>query len=854
MSKKGKYKPMTFGDKKTKEKKHNPFEIHINRVKHDVVGRKSKDDRGLPGIARAKAVKKRERTLLQEYKVRNKSNVFVDRRIGENDSNMDPEKKMVLRLAAEKKRQFNKKSLFNLNDDEELTHGGFSLDANLNDKLNISDDEDDDMLDAQFVKKQHFGGGGFLTKSEDQGDDDKGDGKPKSRKDWIDEIIAESKKKKAESKKEKEEQYEAVSKLDAELQSFMKIMANYTLTDEDKIKAKKNCEFRDYDTLVKELGFDRSGKALAVNKLKTPEDLIKEERQRLLSLEADRVQRMKGEQDKSGVGMKSADDLDDGFILEKDDRFHVSYKNGEMITKQNESEDEVENDEEDQDENNNSAEEEGEEEEEENEGEKEDEDSDDDDDESDKYSDVLEDSESEDEKEPPREKKIVKVVTSKKKEMMEAAKKEIPYTFEVPQDYESFWALLENHSPKEVSLILERMITCNHPSLGNNNKDKCDDIYAYLLQTLHVLTDPDGDSPIPGVSPMIYVDSFIQHIFTITQVSPANSAKALMQVLLEKYEECSQSKFKRYPMANTFVFLKIAGILFPSSDYIHPIMTPVMTFLTHLLGQAKVVSQREITAALFSTHLLLEYLSQSKRFVPELTNLLNGLLFIAIGAKKKVHLPLTPPFKPVGPAAYLLVLENTVTEYTESKLTLASINNTEAELTDSFKINILCKTTKLLKQLCNCWSQLPSIRTIMAPTIKLLESLSLKNYPDSVNKTVEELLSAIRSLPIQGQPLVKAEGRPVSIKMYEPAIEEIIEGVKKHHGTKSYLEKQKLTHKLKRERKGARREIQRDTAFLARQQLKEVLLSDVERKRKIGLLMSGLQTQEGNFKRMKNQK
>ncbi|KAG7174314.1 Nucleolar protein 14-like 1, partial [Homarus americanus] len=494
-------------------------------------------------------------------------------------------------------------------------------------------------------------------------------------------------------------------------------------------------------------------------------------------------------------------------------------------------------------------EEEGEEEEEENEGEKEDEDSDDDDDESDKYSDVLEDSESEDEKEPPREKKIVKVVTSKKKEMMEAAKKEIPYTFEVPQDYESFWALLENHSPKE---------------------------------TLHVLTDPDGDSPIPGVSPMIYVDSFIQHIFTITQVSPANSAKALMQVLLEKYEECSQSKFKRYPMANTFVFLKIAGILFPSSDYIHPIMTPVMTFLTHLLGQAKVVSQREITAALFSTHLLLEYLSQSKRFVPELTNLLNGLLFIAIGAKKKIHevlianlLSVTvekfshdflvyliePSLVRQGHSVALNLLQpheptlrpHTI-QYTESKLTLASINNTEAELTDSFKINILCKTTKLLKQLCNCWSQLPSIRTIMAPTIKLLESLSLKNYPDSVNKTVEELLSAIRSLPIQGQPLVKAEGRPVSIKMYEPAIEEIIEGVKKHHGTKSYLEKQKLTHKLKRERKGARREIQRDTAFLARQQLKEVLLSDVERKRKIGLLMSGLQTQEGNFKRMKNQK
>lgn len=43
---------------KKKDKKLNPFEIHINRVKYDVVGRKTKEDRGLPGIARAKAVKK----------------------------------------------------------------------------------------------------------------------------------------------------------------------------------------------------------------------------------------------------------------------------------------------------------------------------------------------------------------------------------------------------------------------------------------------------------------------------------------------------------------------------------------------------------------------------------------------------------------------------------------------------------------------------------------------------------------------------------------------------------------------------------------------------------------------------
>ena len=79
------------------------------------------------------------------------------------------------------------------------------------------------------MKEQHFGGGGLLTKRDDADKD-----KPKSKKEWIDEIIAESKKKKAESKKEKEEQYEAVSKLNSELQSFMKLMANQAMTKDDK--------------------------------------------------------------------------------------------------------------------------------------------------------------------------------------------------------------------------------------------------------------------------------------------------------------------------------------------------------------------------------------------------------------------------------------------------------------------------------------------------------------------------------------------------------------------------------------------------------------------------------------------
>lgn len=41
-----------------KKKVLNPFEIHVNRQKYSVLGRKTKNDKGLPGIARAKAITK----------------------------------------------------------------------------------------------------------------------------------------------------------------------------------------------------------------------------------------------------------------------------------------------------------------------------------------------------------------------------------------------------------------------------------------------------------------------------------------------------------------------------------------------------------------------------------------------------------------------------------------------------------------------------------------------------------------------------------------------------------------------------------------------------------------------------
>lgn len=60
----GKQKKKNIADnvrnkRKESQRKINPFEVKINRQKHDVLGRKiSKHDRGMPGLSRSKAIKK----------------------------------------------------------------------------------------------------------------------------------------------------------------------------------------------------------------------------------------------------------------------------------------------------------------------------------------------------------------------------------------------------------------------------------------------------------------------------------------------------------------------------------------------------------------------------------------------------------------------------------------------------------------------------------------------------------------------------------------------------------------------------------------------------------------------------
>lgn len=126
----------------------------------------------LYSLVKLPLISQRQETLLKEYKQKSKSNKFVDRRFGEYDTKMAPEDKILKRFALERqveyipermlsywlrpsiyahvmglvlKRMQDKKNIYNLNEEEELTHFGQSLSEieKLNDMVD-SDSESED--------------------------------------------------------------------------------------------------------------------------------------------------------------------------------------------------------------------------------------------------------------------------------------------------------------------------------------------------------------------------------------------------------------------------------------------------------------------------------------------------------------------------------------------------------------------------------------------------------------------------------------------------------------------------------------------------------------------------------------
>jgi nucleolar protein 14 len=623
----------------------NPFDMRTTRLKHDVMGKRVKGKIGHATQSRTKAMKERETALKQELQNRDKSNSFLDKRLGETDRNLDPEDKSLARFKAERMSQMlakRKSNRFNLGADGEdvvLTHKGRTLgdDVELSDSGFSSDqDAGTQRHNHDMTSKFNFGGDGV----------DEADRPKRSKKEVMEEVIAKSKAHKLERQREKQNADELLDTIDYKFQDVTEFLSKRSREEKAREDAENNQD--EFNVVANELRYE--ARMQAADRLMSEEELAKSEKNRLLSLEQARISRMhqdqENEDDAGAIVTKASasrtqqfrqtfgggDDLDENFVLGDDEEEGSADGSDEEEDGQDDDEEEGDN-------------EEGEGEEEEEEEGSSDESSLGDDDIADIAAEEaaeLADSDSEDEARAPQRKSASssapqllpkkKLSASDKTAAADAeADAHIPFVFELPASIEQLKALLTEFVRSDATaertqrLVLQRLLSCHHVQLGGENKKLMEKLYDIMLELLAVVA-AEGD--------VVLCNSLTIGLWAAAQQVPvfaAAAARARIEVLLNEFRDTSMSSDVSacYPDMKVLSFFMATSAIFPVTDRRHNVTTPAALYLCQLCSSFAVQpldSPFVALSALCTLAVLLDYYEPAKRFAGEIYGLLNSVL------------------------------------------------------------------------------------------------------------------------------------------------------------------------------------------------------------------------------------
>ncbi|KAK2957459.1 putative nucleolar protein 14 like protein [Blattamonas nauphoetae] len=291
----------------TNKKFRNDFTVKKLIPRHPVVGMRQ------PTINKSNseiALKQRHALVGAELDARNKRNVVSDMRFSRNASMNEDDRAFQSFI---KERQDKVKKLFSLDDDELDSH-----DIQVGGLLGAKTLEDDDFFDR--VERDERGDSGQLWQQEYSEAHFGGGGHDRPVQEIYSEIIAKDKAWKAEKRRERDEGERKREEIDAEFSEIrdliMSNVRNKWKTKDSADAPPKTVAEDDFDRRVRELSF--STKGTAGERVKTEEEIAREERKRIEDLEAERLKRMR-RMDLSEEEMSSQSDTDEGEEEEEEE-------------------------------------------------------------------------------------------------------------------------------------------------------------------------------------------------------------------------------------------------------------------------------------------------------------------------------------------------------------------------------------------------------------------------------------------------------------------------------------------------------------------------------------------------------
>lgn len=586
---------------------------------------------------------------------RHRRNVFVDRRIAEDDPSLPEDDRYLARLQRERTRRNRKRARFSLADTDDVDDGsaqtqppGLSL---LRDDYDDAEDADrdedgdgakgagDDSDDDEFLT---------LKKSDANGEESDEDDRERTHQEIMDEVVLKSKMHKAQRQQEKHTVDEETAKLDKDLPDIMAMLAKSgndfarrkaekksilnpspkpIFTDEGEEEqatvakllppAGDNRTFH-YERIYQQLAAEKC--ARPSNRLLTEEEKAQKEMEELVELEEKRKRRMQNaesedEQDDDGrelgrrknsrqkdkKGKKAGsrtggDDLDDGFDLPE--------TSGDSDVEDSDTSDPAES--------------------------------------------LGEDPRPTANSERGRNDLKSRNSLSSEPRMFDSnmmvfpnpffAKiqhSDIPYVFkECPSKTAQLQTLFEDKTINQRSLVLERLRKCFAVSLNTTaNPAKLDGLLQCLLQRIEILTRVAAEHVEAAI---MEIDMLLTHAYALGKedivASWARSKIADSFTALTDRDKGDIGLSERWSVS-TLLLLRGIGRLFPASDMRHPVCTPLALLLSEALELIRMKETKDVAMGILVSNILLEQMAESGRYSGQLTTFLIAVIEAAYGRR-----------------------------------------------------------------------------------------------------------------------------------------------------------------------------------------------------------------------------
>ena len=767
-------------------------------------------------------------------------------------------------------------------EEEELTHAGQALSTVHYTPREAEDDgEGNDRqagrIDASQVHALHFGGGtsdpyAIRAAMGRGGVEAVAAATPsaaRSKKEVMDEIILKSKMYKAEKAEEVAAQATRVDGLDTD---FSQIRALLDFKDAHEPAAADAVVALDDDDFVRQSRMlAEEGKVKAAERVKTPEEQAKEQRERMERLERARLRRMRGEEDVDeeenaadhGIGSRrkrrreaekaerreeeergkkakgsaaatpnpTDDDLVDNFIVDKDTRRRQQR--------------EEEEDEED-----------GEEEEEEG-GEgggeadpsvDDDEQEDDEDDEADGAALSADEEEADSNDASPltprlakrsqahgdgstKEEQLGAAAAASKKARAASVEDEVPFVFPYPTSHRHLVALLAPYPSPLHPLIYRRLHSYHFLALTSANRGHMETFITAALTHFHTLCKRHSPSTATFTSLLAHLDPLTSILSDLSQLLPAHTAAASRQ-LLSTLPTSSSSPAD-------LLTAKLLFDLFPSSDARHNVTTPLFIHLAGTLHFAPLRSTPDLTRALFTCQLLLHATQQSKRYIPELLNTLYGTLLKGWGVDVKEGVkPEVDGLRPLHSKLFTDAIRvwHTAGERLGQGTEVADEGGWRVDLqamfmkgeegeallsSSAFLCSLFALTLRLVGQASRVYEQLPSYPELFTPfhaALTVIDRLHSSTLPPSLTTLLRSTLSSLSHRLRSPRPSFLRPPAPPSIRLHTPAYVEGYQPGKDYDPVKERAEMRELGRKMRREKRGAEKEVRKDAEFVRQEQ------------------------------------